>query len=156
MQVTPYLYFEGRAAEALAFYETTLGARIGMAMRFGDMPPDPQGGDTHDDGPHAPPDKIMHASVRIGDTVVYVSDGRCRGAAAFEGFALSLNAATDAEADAVFAALADGGDIRMPMSGTFFASRFGMVADKFGIVWMVVVERAPPRAAQPHAAAPST
>jgi PhnB protein len=145
MQVTPYLYYDGRAEEALAFYEATLGARIGMVMRFGDMPPDPHEDNQHGDGPHAPADKIMHASVRIGDTVLYASDGRCGGKAAFEGFALSLNAATDAEAETWFAALARDGDIRLPMGETFFATRFGVVADPFGIVWMVIAERAAAR-----------
>jgi PhnB protein len=136
MQVTPYLNFDGRSEEALKFYKKTLGAEVGMMMRFKDMPP---GQPTM--GPPPPANKIMHASLRVGDTVVMASDGRCGGKAEFKGITLSLSAKTNAEAERLFKALAKGGKIQMPMSETFFATRFGMVADKFGVAWMVIVER---------------
>lgn len=132
--VQPYLFFDGRCEEALDFYKQTLGAEVEMLMRFKDNPePGGCGG--------APPDgnKVMHASVRIGDTVLMASDGRCQGKPSFEGFALSLSVPTEAEADRRFAALAKGGQVQMPLSKTFFSPRFGMVADRFGVMWMVIV-----------------
>ncbi len=86
-------------------------------------------------------EKVMHARLRIGDTMVMASDGRCQGKPEFQGFALSLTAADTAEADRLFAALGDGGEVQMPLSETFFSPRFGMVADRFGVSWMVYVEK---------------
>jgi PhnB protein len=79
-------------------------------------------------------------SFRIGDTTVMGADGRCLGQANFQGFALTLTARDDAEADRLFASLAEGGKVQMPMAKTFFSSRFGMVADRFGVGWMILVE----------------
>jgi len=135
MQVTPYLSFDGRTEEAIAFYKKAIGAEPGMMMRFKDMP-----AGTPSMGP-TPPDKIMHASFKIGETTVMASDGRCSGAAEFKGINLSLNAKSDAEAERLFKALSDGGNVGMPMTSTFFASRFGIVADKFGVNWMVICEK---------------
>jgi PhnB protein len=84
-------------------------------------------------------DKVMHANVQIGDTAILVSDGRCTGKPSFQGFALTINAKDEAEADKKFGALADGGQVTMPLSGTFFAKRFGMLTDKFGVGWMIIV-----------------
>ena len=81
----------------------------------------------------------MHAGLRIGDTTVLASDGECLGKPSFQGFALSLALPNDSEADRLFAALADGGKVQMPLAKTFFSSRFGMVADRFGVPWMVYV-----------------
>ena len=135
MQVQPYLFFEGRTEEAIDFYSKVLGAKVTMLMRFKDAPPPTQ--------PNAHPpgsaDKVMHASLRIGDTVVMASDGNCSGNPNFQGFSLSLTAANEAEADRVFAALSDGGQVRLPIGKTFFAPRFGMLADRFGLGWMIVV-----------------
>jgi PhnB protein len=131
--VQPYLFFEGRCDEALAFYQGALGAETLMLMRFKDNP---------EPSPDCQPDaaeKVMHARVRIGNTVILVSDGRCGGKAEFQGFALTLNASNEAEADRWFGALADGGKVIMPLGKTFFSPRFGMVADKFGVMWMVLV-----------------
>lgn len=136
MYTTPYLYFDGRAEEALEFYRKALGAEIGMLMRFKDMPPGQPSM-----GPLPPADKVMHASFKLGDTMLFASDGQCGGHPEFKGFALSLSAATDAEAERLFAALAKDGQVQMPLNETFFATRFGMVADKFGVAWMVIVER---------------
>jgi PhnB protein len=135
MQAQPYLFFDGRCEEALEFYQSTLGAEVTMLMHFKDSP-EPCG-----DGmlPPGAENKVMHTSFRIGDTTVMASDGRCQGRPEFRGFSLSLTAADDAEAERLFASLADGGQVQMPLTKTFFSSRFGMVADRFGVPWMVVV-----------------
>ena len=83
--------------------------------------------------------KVMHASFRIGDTTLMASDGHCQGQPNFQGFSLSLTVPDDAEATRCFAALADGGEVRMPLAKTFFSTQFGMVADRFGVGWMVSV-----------------
>ena len=132
MQVQPYLNFNGRCEEALNFYRSALGGEVTMLMRFKESPqPDmvsPGSGD-----------KVMHASLRIGETTVMASDGRCMGQTSFQGISLSLTVSNDSEAERVFAALADGGQVQMPLAKTFFSSRFGMVADRFGVSWMVLV-----------------
>lgn len=106
-----------------------------MLMRFKDSPEPPQAGMT----PPGSDEKVMHASLRIGDATVMASDGRCLGQPNFQGFALSITASDDAQAERLFAALGEGGQVQMPMSKTFFSSRFGMVADRFGVGWMVIV-----------------
>jgi PhnB protein len=130
--VQPYLFFNGRCDEALEFYRQALGAEIEMLMRFKDSP-EPAG------CPGASPDKVMHASFRIGGTQLMASDGRCEGNPSFQGFALSVSVSNEAEADKRFAALAKGGQVQMPLTKTFFSPRFGMVADRFGVMWMVIV-----------------
>lgn len=132
MKVEPYLFFEGRCDEALEFYRKTLGAEVTMLMRFKESP-EPGGCPTGGE------DKVMHANVRIGDTSVMVSDGHCGGHPSFDGFALSLSAPNEAEAERLFAALSEGGRVRMPMTKTFYSPRFGMVADRFGVLWMIIV-----------------
>ena len=140
MQVQPYLFFEGRCEEALKFYESAIGARITALMRFKDAPPEPQQASQEGCGPSAAdPEKIMHANLQIGDSQIMASDGMSSGTAAFKGISLSINASSDAEADRIFAALSQGGQVQMPMDATFFASRFGVVADKFGVSWMIIV-----------------
>ena len=136
MQVQSYLYFDGRTEEALEFYRSKLGAKVEMLMRFSEAPPPPPAQSCM-----MPPDagnKIMHASFRIGDTALLASDGMCTGKAAFQGISLSLTANDAAEAERLFAALGEGGQVQMAMSETFFAERFGMVADRFGVSWMVL------------------
>ena len=81
----------------------------------------------------------MHMSFRIGDTVILASDGQCQGRAAFQGFALSLTVGNDVDADRMLTALADGGRVQMPLTKTFFSPRFGMVTDRFGVLWMTYV-----------------
>jgi len=135
MLVQPYLFFDGRAEEAIEFYRRALGAEVVMMMRFRDCPEPAQPGMV----PPGAENKVMHAALRIGDTMVLASDGRCLGHPEFRGFALSLTAADEAEADRMFAALAEGGQVQMPLSKTFFSPRFGMVADRFGVSWMVYV-----------------
>lgn len=133
---TPYLFFDGRCEEAIGFYKQALGAEVEAMMRFKESPEPPPPGAV------APgsEDKIMHACLRINGANVMASDGCCAGEPLkFEGFSLSVNAKDEAEADRMFSALADGGEVRMPMDKTFFARRFGMVADKFGVGWMIIV-----------------
>jgi PhnB protein len=83
--------------------------------------------------------KVMHAALQIGQTTVMASDGRCSGATKFDGIMLSISTASDAEAQKIFKALSEGGQITMPLNKTFFSSQFGMLADRFGVHWMVLV-----------------
>jgi PhnB protein len=135
MQIQPYLFFDGRCEEAIEFYRQALGAEVTMLMRVKDSPEPPQPGMM----PPGSDEKVMHASLRIGDATVMASDGRCLGQPNFQGFALSITVPDDAQAERLFAALGEGGQVQMPMSKTFFSSRFGMVADRFGVGWMVIV-----------------
>jgi PhnB protein len=135
MKIEPYLFFEGRCDEAIEFYRRTLGAEVGMLMRYKDSPEPPAPGMI----PPGSENKVMHANLRIGDTNVMVSDGSCSGQPAFRGFSLSVTAPDVTRADQVFAALADGGKVRMPLAKTFFSPRFGMVIDRFGVLWMILV-----------------
>ena len=132
MQVQPYLFFDGRCEEALDFYRKKLGAEVSMLMRFKESP---------DQSMCAPAsgEKVMHTCFRIGATEIMASDGRCEGKPNFQGFALALNARDAAEAEKVFGALSDGGQVQMPLTKTFFSPAFGMVADKFGVTWMIQV-----------------
>jgi PhnB protein len=133
MPVQPYLFFNGRCEEAIEFYGRALGAEVMMLMRFKQAPDQsmiqPGNGE-----------KIMHARLRIGDAIVLVSDGMCSGETKFEGFSLTLSVKSVEEADRRFNALADGGQVRMPLDKTFFSPRFGMLADRFGVGWIVLVE----------------
>jgi PhnB protein len=134
MIVQNYLTFDGRCEEAIEFYKRALGAEVEMLMRFKDAPQDQQC--TISPGTE---NKVMHACLRIGDTSVMASDGRNRGAPNFQGFNLAIQVADAAEANKVFAALSDGGNVTMPLAKTFFSPHFGMVDDRFGVHWMVVV-----------------
>jgi len=135
MHVQSYLFFDGRCDEAIAFYRSALDAEVTMLLRFKDCPePENSGGIRP-----GTEDKVMHAQMRIGDTVIMLSDGRCTGQPNFQGSALALTVATEAEAERRFAALADGGQVTMPLAKTFFSPRFGMLADRFGVAWMVIV-----------------
>jgi len=133
--IQPYLSFEGRCDEAIEFYKSAFGAEVLMLMRFKDNPePPPPGCQTP-----GTENKVMHAALRIGATTLFASDGRCRGKTSFQGINLSLTVSTVAEAGKYFAALAEGGEVQMPLAKTFFSPSFGMVADKFGVGWMVMV-----------------
>lgn len=133
--VQAYLFFDGRCEEAIEFYRKALGAQVeGRMMRFKDSPEPPQPGCTPGD-----PNKIMHASFRIDETSIMASDGQCQGKMKFEGFALSYTVATEAEAERAFGALAEGGQVQMPLMKTFFSPRFGMVTDRFGVMWMILM-----------------
>ena len=134
MQVQPYLSFEGRCEEAIEFYKKALNAEVTRLMRFKDNPQP-----TADCKP-APgtENKIMHAALRIGDTTVMATDGNNQGKPNFQGISLSLTAINDAQAQKLFAALSDGGQVQMPLTKMFFSSNFGMVTDRFGVSWMIV------------------
>lgn len=133
MEIQPYLFFDGRCQEAIDFYHEALGAEVLMRMSFKDSP-------VPTNQPPGSADKIMHACVRIGETQVFMSDGMCGGAPTFQGFTLSVLLKDDADAQRVFAALGNGGTVTMPIAKTFFASSFGMVTDRFGVGWMVLVQ----------------
>ncbi len=133
MRVEPYVYFQGRCEEALEFYRDALGADATVFARFGDIP-----GSTAARAEA----KVAHAVLRIGDTVVLTSDGQGAGKPDFSGFSLSLTVSDDAEAERLFAALSDGERVLVHMAPTPFASRLGLVADKFGVPWMVASQNA--------------
>lgn len=132
--VQSYLFFGGRCEEALEFYRTAIGAQVEFLMRYKDSPEGTPPG-------MVPPgfeNKVMHATLRIGETRLMASDG-CETGSGFDGFSLSLTVPTEAEATRAFAALADGGEVRMPLGKTFWSPCFGMLTDRFGIGWMVTV-----------------
>jgi PhnB protein len=135
VKVQSYLFFDGRCEEAIEFYKKTLGAKVQMMMRFKE---NPEGKNNPMCAPGSE-DKIMHSSLLIGDTEVMASDGYAKGNPEFKGFCLSVTAKDEADADRMFNALGEGGKVQMPMMKTFFSPRFGMVADKFGVGWMVLV-----------------
>jgi PhnB protein len=135
MKVEPYLFFDGRCEEAIEFYNKTLGAEVQMLMRYKDSPEPAQPGMV----PPGAENKVMHATLRIAETTVMASDGHCTGKPKFDGFALSITASNQAEAERVFKSLGDGGKVQMPLTKTFFSPSFGMLADRFGVTWMVIV-----------------
>ena len=134
MQIQPYLFFDGSCEQALQFYQRALGAQVEMLMRYKDNPEPPPPG-------MVPPgygDKVMHASVRIGDSVVMAADDCTGGSPKPQGFALSLSGGDAAEARRHFDALAEGGQVTMPLGKTFWSPAFGMLRDRFGVHWMVM------------------
>jgi len=133
-QVQPYLYFDGRTEEALEFYKKALDAEVECMFRFKDSP----------DPGSAPPgaeNKIMHSNFRVGQSQLMASDGDCGGKASFQGISLSLSVPSVEECERFFNALSEGGQVQMPLVESFFAQRFGMVADKFGVSWMVIAAK---------------
>ena len=137
MHVQPYLFFDGRCEEAVEFYRKAVGAKVEMMMRFKDSPEPAQPGMV----PPGAENKVMHMQFRVGDTLVLASDGECSGKAKFQGFALAVTVPNTAEADRVFAALSAGGQVQMPLTRTFFSPRFGMLADRFGVNWMIMTQK---------------
>ena len=133
--IQSYLFFRGRCEEAIEFYKVALGAKVEMLIRHKDSPEPPAPGFL----PEGYENKIMHASFQIGNSTIMGSDG-CGEEGTFDGFCLSLNLATEAEVDKVFAALSEGGKVNMPPGKTFWSPKFGMVEDRFGVEWMVLVE----------------
>ena len=134
MTIQPYLFFDGQCEEAINFYKKALGAEVTMLMRFKESPQSPPGG-----FPPGSDNKIMHSALKIGDAVILASDGMAQGGKPnFHGISLSLSAESDAEAEKLFNALAKDGKVQMPLGKTFFASSFGMVADRFGVGWMII------------------
>jgi PhnB protein len=133
MKVEPYLFFYGRCDEAIEFYTKALRAEVTSLMRFKEAP---------DQSMVAPGwgEKVMHAAFKVGDTTVMASDGHtAEGKLNFQGFALTIQVASEAEADRFFKALSEGGHVRQPLSKTFFSAKFGMVTDRFGVLWMVII-----------------
>jgi PhnB protein len=138
MTVHPYLNFDGRCEEALTFYRKALGAEVTMLMRYKDAPKP----DASSQCPAADPSKanlVMHSSLQIGDSTISASDGHGEGKPDFKGISLTLTVSDEQKAQKLFAALADGGQIQMPLTKTFFSPGFGMLADRFGVGWMVLV-----------------
>jgi PhnB protein len=140
MQIQPYLFFDGRCEEAIAFYRKAIDAEVVMLMRYGD---NPEGPGQCPDGSTPPADKVMHACLQAGATQLLLSDGSSAGNPEFKGFSLALTAADDVEARRFFDGLADGGKVNLPLTATFFATSFGMLADRFGVEWMVMVPSTP-------------
>jgi PhnB protein len=133
--VQPYLFFGGRCDEALAFYRTAIGAEVEMLMRYKESPePVPPG--MLAEGFE---NKVMHTSFRVGQTTLMASDGCSPDDGKFAGFTLSLSMPTEADAHRVFAALAEGGTVKMPLTKTFWSPCFGMLTDRFGLGWMITV-----------------
>jgi PhnB protein len=133
MQVQPYLNFDGRCEEALNFYRKAIGAEVTALMRMNESPePPPPGTLAPENG-----NKVMHSTFRVGETTIMASDCGCEGKTGFQGFSLAIGVPTPADADRLFAALADGGKVHMPLGKTFWSPRFGVVADKFGVAWMI-------------------
>lgn len=134
--VQAYLFFGGRCEEALEFYRKALGAEVDMLMRYKDAPEQPPPGMLAEGFQN----KVMHASFRVGATTLMASDGCGPEDCKFGGFSLSITARTEAEADQKFAALAEGGTVTMPLGPTFWAPKFGMLTDRFGLGWMINLE----------------
>ncbi|WP_395738491.1 VOC family protein [Prosthecobacter sp.] len=135
--IQPYLFFGGRCEEALEFYKSAIGAETQMLMRYSDSPdPMPPGM-----LPTGYENKVMHASFKVGSSVILASDG-CGGeeSKGFRAFSLSLALPDAAATDRVFSALAEGGSVNMPLGETFWSSRFGMLQDKFGMGWMITID----------------
>jgi PhnB protein len=135
MKIEPYLFFNGQCEEAIAFYKQALGAELTMQMLMNESPEPPPPGMVPPGFEH----KIMHASMRIGDTNVMLSDGCSDATTSFKGFSLSVSAANTAEAERLFAALSKDGQVQMPLGKTFYSPCFGMLTDRFGVGWMVIV-----------------
>lgn len=131
--VQPYLFFGGRCEEAIDFYRSAIGAEVEMLMRHKESPEPPPPGMLAEGFEN----KIMHASFRVGSTMIMASDGCSQDDASFNGFTLSLSVPNEAEADRVFAALSEGGEVKMPLSKTFWSPKFGMLTDRFGLGWMI-------------------
>lgn len=130
--VQPYLFFDGRADEAVEFYRQAVGAEVEFLLRFKDSP----------EATQCPPgwgEKVLHATLNIGQSKLMLSDGHCASQAQFKGFALSLTVSTVPDAERLFAALVVGGQAVMPLAKTFFSPSFGMVTDRFGVLWQVYV-----------------
>jgi len=137
MQVHAYLSFDGRCEEALKYYEKTLGAKLGLVMRFSESPDKPPPGML----PPGAENKIMHSELHIGDTLVMATDGNCAGKPSFSGISLAISVGQEADARRLFDALAKDGQVQMPLGKTFFSPAFGMLVDRFGINWMVVTDQ---------------
>lgn len=133
--INPYLFFDGRCEEALEYYRSALGAQVIMLLRYKDNPEPPE----RSKAPPGSENKVMHASFRVGDATVMASDGECAGKPNFQGFSLTLTLSDQGAAERAFQRLTDGGTVQMPLGKTFFAPCFGMVTDRFGVAWIIIV-----------------
>jgi len=141
MQTQIYLFFDGHTEEALDFYKKTLGIEVEMMMRFKDAPGDPNAAKDPNCPPPTNPNAVMHSSFKLGGQQIMASDGNATGKPEFKGFSLTLAADTEAEAERLFAALSQGGQVLQPMTEAFFSPKFGMLSDKFGVGWMVLISQ---------------
>ncbi|MEO8203603.1 MAG: VOC family protein [Betaproteobacteria bacterium] len=140
MLVQPYVFFEGRCEEALDFYAKAIDAKLEMKMKYSESP---GGSGSRPSGlPAGSDDKIMHAAFKVGDSLVMASDGMCSGQAGFKGVALTISMDDQASVRRMFEALAQGGQVHMPLEKTFYSPLFGVVADKFGLSWMLMANPA--------------
>lgn len=135
MPIEPYLMFNGCCEEAIAFYRQALGAEVVMLMRYRESPDPPPPGML----PAGSDDKVMHATLRIGDANLMCSDGLNSGTREFKGISLSHTLPDEAAARRTFDALGAGGHVDMPIGRTFWSPCFGMLTDKFGVSWMISV-----------------
>ncbi|MDE2023125.1 MAG: VOC family protein [Gammaproteobacteria bacterium] len=135
MQIQPYLFFQGRCEEAVEYYKKHLGAKQGRVVRYQDSPEPPPPGMV----PPGYEGKVMYTEFRVGDTQVMACDDATTTITGFQGFRLSLSVSNEAEARRAFAALANGGEVNMPLAKTFFSPCFGMLKDRFGVGWMIIV-----------------
>ncbi|MEW6345712.1 MAG: VOC family protein [Paraburkholderia sp.] len=134
MEIQPYVFFGGRCEEALAFYTEKIGAEVLFKMHYKDAPPDAG----HPANPKFD-NQVMHASVKVGSTILMVADDCMSESVTHKGFSLSLTADDLAHGEKLFNALAEGGTVNMPWQATFWTEGFGMLTDKFGIGWMVTI-----------------
>ncbi len=137
MQLNPYLCFEGRCGEAIEFYKQAVGAEVVFSMPFSEVPQTAQD-EQQGCGANMKPDSICHAEVKIAGATIFMSDGMCSGQAEFKGITLSLSVESDEQVKERFAALSEGGTVHMAPHPTFFASLWGVCADRFGVGWMVM------------------
>ncbi len=133
--IVPYLNFDGRCEEAIEFYKSAAGAKVELLMRCKEAPLEP--GQKLSPGSE---EKIVHVAFRIGDSMLMGSDGYITNAPVFKGFSLSITAADEAHAGRLFDAMSAGGKVTMPLAATFYSPCFGMLEDKFGLAWMVIVQ----------------
>ncbi len=136
MKIEPFLFFDGQAEEAIGFYQQALGAKLESLMRYAEcpdpIPPEymPAGG----------PKSVLHSTISIHGARLMLADGVPQDGVGFRGFSLSLQYATEEPAQQAFAALAEAGDVIMPIGKTFFSSCYGIVSDRYGVRWMVMIE----------------
>jgi PhnB protein len=136
MQLNPYLTFNGQCEAAFKFYEQCLGGKIVAMVPHAGTPAEE----------HVPAEwrnKILHASLTIGNEVLMGSDAPPDRYEESKGFSVTLGVNDPAEAERIFNALAEKGTVQMPLEQTFWAARFGMLVDRFGIPWMINCEKAP-------------
>jgi len=129
MNVQTYLFFDGRCEEAIEFYKAVFGADLLYSMRFREGPPNLVTAENEE--------KIFHATMRFGETVINLSDDLKQERGSFGGFAILAHLDNDASAEEAFESLQEGGRVGMPIQEVFWASRYGIVTDRFGVTWKI-------------------